>query len=159
MRSCRRIVAQLLTKLQREIQENEKVRHTIDTLARFQEQRSLDGISGLEAKLQAGGRAGEYVAALEKKEMFVKLLERWSLYASAQEIFAYLLAQAEHQFNYVTYPQIHILAEVQINKLVDELILAPTIEQCGTGVFVLNHNVCMGMVYWLAEQCFVRWHK
>lgn len=153
------IVGQLLCKLQKEIEQSEKVRHTIEALARFHEPRSHDGIVGLEAKLEAGGRSGEYFAAIEKKEMFVKLLERWSLYASAQEIFAYLLAQAEHQFNYKVHPQINALNEVQVNGLVDELIVAPTISQCGTSVFVLNHNVCMGMIYWLAEQCFVRWHK
>ncbi len=85
--------------------------------------------------------------------MFVKLLERWSLYASAQEIFVYLLAQAEHNFNLTVYPQIPVLSEIQVNQLVDRLIIAPTIEQCGASVFVLNHNVCMGMLYWLAEQC------
>ena len=128
-------------------------------MARFRAQRSHDGINGLEAKLKAGARDGEYTGALEKKEMFVKLLERWSLYASAQEIFAYLLAQAEHKFNYAIYPQISSLNEVQVNALVDDLIVVPTIDQCGTSVFILNHNICMGMVYWLAEQCFVRWHK
>lgn len=153
------IVGQLLAKLQLEIQKNEKVRHTIEALTRFQTPHVHDGIAGLEAKLNAGGRSGEYVTALEKKEMFVKLLERWSLYASAQEIFVYLLAQAEHHFNLEIHPQIPALSEVQVNRLVDELIVVPTIDQCGTSVFVLNHNICMGMVYWLAEQCFVRWHK
>jgi len=153
------IVGQLLSKLQNEIEKNEQVREKIEALARFHMQRAHDGISGLEAKLKAGGRSGEYIAALEKKEMFVKLLERWSLYASAQEIFAYLLAQAEHKFNLTIHPQIPSLNEVQVNGLVDDLIIVPTIDQCGTGVFVLNHNICMGMIYWLAEQCFVRWHK
>lgn len=23
----------------------------------------------------------------------------------------------------------------------------------------MNYNVVQGMVYWLAEQCFIRWHK
>jgi hypothetical protein len=153
------VVGELLAKLQIEIEANEKVRHTIEALARFHTKRAEDRIEGLKAKLDAGGRSAEYFAALEKKEMFVKLLERWSLYASAQEIFVYLLAQAEHHFNFSVYPQISVLSQVQINSLVDDLIVAPTINQCGASVFVLNHNVCMGMIYWLAEQCFVRWHK
>jgi hypothetical protein len=153
------IVGQLLAKLQVEIDKDEKVRHTIEALTRFHAKRSVDGVEGLEAKLSAAGRSSEYLAALEKKEMFVKLLERWSLYASAQEIFVYLLAQAEHNFNLTVYPQIAGLNEIQVNNLVDCVIIVPTIEQCGASVFVLNHNVCMGMIYWLAEQCFVRWHK
>jgi hypothetical protein len=153
------VVGQLLAKLQIEVDNDEKVRHTIEALTRFHMKRSQDGIDGLEAKLAAGGRIGEYFAALEKKEMFVKLLEKWSLYASAQEIFVYLLAQAEHHFNLTVYPQIPGLNQAQVNGLVDHLIVVPTIEQCGTSIFVLNHNVCMGMIYWLAEQCFVRWHQ
>jgi hypothetical protein len=152
------VIGDLLAKLQKEIQDNEEVRQTIEALARFHTPRATDGVVGLEAKLEAGGRSAEYLAALEKKEMFVKLLEKWSLYASAQEIFAFLLAQAEHHFTMRVHPQIKDLTQVQVNTLVDELIVVPTINQCGASVFVLNHHVCMGMIYWLAEQCFIRWH-
>jgi hypothetical protein len=85
------IVEQLLKKLQAEIEKNEKARHTIETVAHFQTRRSDDGVDGLDAKLRAGQRPHEYLAALEKKEQFVKLLEKWSLYASAQEIFCVLI--------------------------------------------------------------------
>lgn len=153
------IVEQLLRKLQAEVENNEQVRHTIEALAHFQMRRSHDGIDGLEAKLIKGSRSDEYLVALEKKEDFAKLLEKWSLYASAQEIFAYLLAQAEYQFNFFVQPQIAKLDRIAVNELVNDRIVEPTITQCGTSVFVLNHGVVMGMVYWLAEQCFVRWHQ
>ena len=90
--------------------------------------------------------------------MFVKLLEKWSLYASAQEIFVFLLAKAEHDFTYLIRPSLKTATEVEINQLIHDVIVMPTIQQCGTTVFTLNHGVAMGMVYWLAEQCFVRWH-
>jgi hypothetical protein len=93
------------------------------------------------------------------KEMFVKLLEKWSLYASAQEIFAYLLAKAEYNFNYLIHPKIDPANVVEINQLIHDKIVMPTIEQCGASVFTLNHGVAMGMLYWLAEQCFIRWHQ
>jgi hypothetical protein len=153
------IVEQLLHKLKAEVANNEQVRHTIEALAHFQNRRSRDGIDGLEAKLEAGRRADEYVSALEKKELFVKLLEKWSLYASAQEIFAYLLAQVEHEFNYFVHPQIDKLDPIGVNQLVNDRIVIPTIAECGSSVFILNHGIVMGMVYWLAEQCFVRWHQ
>ncbi|WP_315766839.1 MULTISPECIES: ABC-three component system protein [unclassified Bradyrhizobium] len=152
------IVEQLLFKLQAEIEKNQEVRHTVEALAHFQARRAPDGIDGLEAKLKAGNRENEILSALEKKEMFVKLLEKWSLYASAQEIFAYLLAKAEYDFNYLIYPKIGAADLVEINQLTHDKIVMPTIEQCGTSVFTLNHGVAMGMLYWLAEQCFVRWH-
>jgi vacuolar-type H+-ATPase subunit I/STV1 len=153
------VVQQLLEKLQAEIDKNEKVRHTVEALAHFQSRRSHDGIDGLEAKLKAGHRTDEYLSALEKKELFAKLLEKWSLYASAQEIFAFLLAKAEYEFNYFIYPQILELDQIGVNQLLNDRIIIPTIADCGSRVFVLNHSVAMGMVYWLAEQCFVRWHQ
>jgi hypothetical protein len=153
------IVEQLLEKLQSEITKNAEVRHTVESLQYFYERKAKDGVIGLEAKLTAGNRGHELYLALAKKEQFAKLLEKWSMYASAQEIFAYLLAGVEHQFSMFVHPQIGALDEVAINQLVSDRIVLPTIAECGTSVFTLNHSLVMGMVYWLAEQCFVRWHE
>ncbi len=153
------IVEQLLDKLQAEISKNAEVRHTVESLKHFYEHKeAADGIVGLEAKLKAGGRTSELYVAYAKKEQFAKLLEMWSLYASAQEIFAYLLAGAEHHFTMHVHPKLGELDKVQVNQLIDTLIVTPTIAECGTTVFTLNHGIVMGMIYWLAEQCFVRWH-
>ncbi|MGY4366719.1 hypothetical protein ACVW1A_002784 [Bradyrhizobium sp. LB1.3] len=88
------VVEKLIRRLQSEIALDIRTQHTIDALASFQKRRPVDGIEGLEAKLQAAGREDEIWAALDKKEQFAKLLQKWSLYASAQEIFAYLLAES-----------------------------------------------------------------
>ena len=78
------VIEQFLQKLQKEVENNECVRETIEALSHFHSRRSHDGVDGLEAKLKAANRSDEYLDAIEKKELFVKLLERWSLYASAQ---------------------------------------------------------------------------
>ena len=153
------VVQQLQAKLQGEIQNDEKVRTLVESLQFFYTRKSLDGVDGLEAKLKAGQREDELYLALEKKELFVKLLERWSLYASAQEIFAYLLARAEHEFSMFVYPHIGEKEKTEINHLINERIVEETINECGANTFSLNHSSAMGMLYWLAEQCFVRWHK
>ncbi len=152
-------IAALLEKLQAEISNNSEVQYKIDQLQRYFEKRSHDGIDGLEAKLAAGRREGEILFALEKKEEFVKLIERWSLYLSAQEIFVFVLAKIEYEFNLFIVPQLGTLDECGINQLVHERIVEPTLGQCAAGAISLNHGLVMGMVYWLAEQCFVRWHK
>lgn len=152
------VVEQLLQKLQKEVENNEHVRNTIEALTYFQNPRPHDAVNGLKAKLDAGNRSDEYLDAIEKKELFAKLLERWSLYASAQEIFAHLLAKAEYEFTYVVHPQLNELSRVQANELVRDQIVVPIIEECGSTVFTINHSTAMGMIYWLAEQCFVRWH-
>ena len=153
------MVGQLIQKLQSEIAQDVQVQHTIEALANFQARRSLDGIDGLEAKLIAGRREHEILAAYDKKEQFAKLLQRWSLYASAQEIFVCLLARAEYEFTHFVYPEISALSPTEINQIIHDRIIQTTINECGVDVFVLNHGTAMGMLYWLAEQCFIRWHK
>ena len=153
------IVEQLLQRLDNELKNNQKAQNTIERLQRYYKNKAADGIDGLEAKLKIAGREDSFEDAVELKEMFVKLLHRWSLYASAQQIFVYLLARAERHFNDIILPQIPALGVVQVNGLVNELIVEPTVHDCGASVFEIDHNTALGMVYWLAEQCFVRWHK
>jgi hypothetical protein len=76
-----------------------------------------------------------------------------------RKYFAYLLTRADYEFNYFVHPQIANLNEIEVNQLINNRIVVPTIAECGSTVFVLNHGIAMGMVYWLAEQCFVKWHQ
>jgi len=152
-------VEQLLKELQDEIDNDRKVCDLIGRLERFYKHRAHDGVIGLEAKLRAVGREASYADAIEMKEMFAKLLEQWSLYESAQKIFVHLLARAERQFNDIILPRMPDLDVAGVNKLMNELIVEPTVNECGASVFEIDHNTAMGMIYWLAEHCFVRWHK
>jgi len=153
------VVEQLLEKLQLEIDQNAQAREVVDKLQRYYQKRAHDDVIGLEAKLIKAGRSDSYFDAIEMKEMFAKLLDEWSLYASAQQIFIFLLARAERQFNDIILPKVSILDSVAISQLTNELIVEPAVLECGASVFHLDHNTALGMVYWLAEQCFIRWHK
>jgi hypothetical protein len=153
------VVEQLLQKLKIEKEQDQQSTERIERLQRYYVQRAHDGVNGLEAKLARSGRQQTYLDAIETKEMFAKLLEQWSLYASAQQIFVFLLARAERLFNDIVLPQISNLSSVEVNQLMNELIIEPTVQECGASVFEVDHNVAMGMVYWLAEQCFIRWHE
>jgi hypothetical protein len=152
-------VEQLLAKLNIEKEQDQRSTERIERLQRYYIQRVHDGIKGLEAKLACSGRQHTYMDAIEMKEMFAKLLEQWSLYVSAQQIFVILLARAERLFNDIILQQIPNLSIVEVNRLTNELIVEPTVQDCGASVFEIDHNVAMGMVYWLAEQCFIRWHR
>ncbi|MDP4026280.1 hypothetical protein Q8W71_27000 [Methylobacterium sp. NEAU 140] len=148
-----------LAKLQAEMESNLQTVELINRLQRFTQVKPYDGAIGLEAKLKVAGREYEFDNALEMKELFVKLLERFSHYASAQEILAYLLARAEYGFNQFVYPEISELRKIEINRIVDERIIAPTVEECSASVLSIDHSVAMGMIYWLADKCHVRWHS
>lgn len=153
------LVEKLLLKLKEQYDCSEQTQTTMDELARYHTRRATDGIDGLEAKLKASGRLGYYDEAIEKKEMFAKLLERWSLYSSAQQIFVHILAKAENEFTHVIYGQIPTKTPEEINALVMDRIVNPIVEECGGDLMSVNHNIVQGMVYWLAEQCFIKWHK
>ena len=153
------VVEQLLLRLRHEMENNEKCLDIITRLQRFHTKRASAGVSGLEAKLEKAGRESEIEAALERKEMFAKLLEEWSLYASAQEIFVYLLARAEQVFNDMIFPEVGKASIIETNTRITKLIVEPTVAECGASIFAIDNNVAMGLVYWLAEQCFIRWHE
>ncbi len=148
-----------MEKLAKEIKEDKRVQEMVDSLQYFQEKHSVDGIEGLEDKLIHAGRAAQYNKALMKKEHFAKLLDKYSLYGSAQEIFAYLLSQIDMLFEAEVFPHIENLEDAEIDSLIRQKVVEPVLAEMGDGQFLVNYNHASGMVYWLAEQCFVRWHK
>lgn len=152
------VVERLLARLQAELDNDITCSDTIRKLQRYHGGTAKGGVIGLHNKLHAAGRMDEIEDALEAKEMFVKLLEEFSLYASAQEIFVYLLAQAERVFNSEVLPLVGKVDPIEINRQTNRLILDPVVQECGATVFQMDHVTAMGMLYWLAEQCFVRWH-
>lgn len=151
-------IEKLLHKLQEQYDGDHETQSIIDELARYHIRRAVDGIDGLEAKLEAAGKSHIYDDAIEKKEMFAKLLQNWTMYSSAQLIFVHILAKAEVEFSEVIYPQIPEKSEADINKLVIDRIVNPIVEECGGDLLAIDYNLVQGMVYWLAEQCFIRWH-
>lgn len=151
-------IEKLLFKLKEQYDGDRETQSIIDELARYHSRRAADGVFGLEAKLEAADKADSFDDAIEKKEMFAKLLQKWTMYSSAQLIFAHILAKAEVEFTMVIYPQIPGKSEADINALVVDRIVNPIVEECGDDLLAINHNLVQGMVYWLAEQCFIRWH-
>lgn len=148
----------LKERLIQEVKDGAQCAELIEQLKNYQKPVVLDGVVGLEAKLQVSGRSAQLMTALEMKEQFSKLLDKWSLYGSAQEIFAHLLAMTHYKYTHQIFPQIGALDNVSIDELIDQKIVSPAIDEVGIDVFSLDHQTAMGMVYWLAEQCRVRWH-
>lgn len=152
-------VEALLVSLKKQIEENHHVCDLIDELSRYYRPKSVDGIEGLEAKLEAANLSHRYNDAIEKKELFSKLLESMSLYSSAQKIFAIFLARVENTFTHVVHPEIPTRSESEINSMIIKLIAEPICNECDGENLLITYDTVFGMVYWLAEQCFIRWHK
>lgn len=149
----------LLISLRKQIEENHEVSDLIDELSRYYVRQSHDGIDGLEDKLNAAGLAHKFDDAIEKKERFAKLLEKMSLYSSAQKIFAFFLAKTENTFSHVIHPKIADSTESEVNQMIIDLIAEPICQECDGEDLLITYDTVFGMVYWLAEQCFVRWHQ
>lgn len=152
------VIEKLLHKLQHEVEQHIQYNDTIVRLQRYHGGVAHDGIRGLVAKLEHSGRAAQIETALEQKEEFAKLLETWSLYHSAQEIFVYLLARAENTFTTEVMPEIATSTVGEINRQVNRDIVDLIVDECAVSVLQIDHVSAMGMLYWLAEQCFIRWH-
>ena len=118
-----------------------------------------DGIKGLKGKLEASDRGSAYLKALRKKEAFAKLLEDWRSFPSAQEIIAYFLSRIDSCFEAHIEPLLGIASNDEIDRAIDRHLVQPVLEEMGTGPFMLNSTHVNGMIYWLAEQCYVRWHQ
>jgi hypothetical protein len=70
-----------------------------------------------------------------------------------------MLARADTRFRTYVLPRVDELSISEIDALVISDIVEPIVEEIGFGPFNVNDAIVAGMVYWLAEQCFVRRHK
>jgi hypothetical protein len=147
-----------LDRLADEMRDNAQVRTLVDNLQYYFQPFPYDDVVGLEAKLDHAGRTSQKKAALRKKEAFSKLLADWQAYPAAQEIIAYFLARIEAAFETTIVPVLTSAKPEQIDGLIASNLVEPVLAEMGRGPFMLNHLNVGGMVYWLAEQCYVRWH-
>ena len=150
----------LLERLNKEISDgNACIDGFIDDLQMFQDRRSASGLVGLEAKLKAADRNDQVEGAQEKKELFAKLLAKMQHYPSAQKLFALFLARINDVFENHISPHASTLNRQDTDQIIEEKIITPTINDMGSGFehFTLNHAHIRGMIYWLADRCFVRW--
>lgn len=155
----RSVVDSYSERLAREIAEDARCNEIVSELQYFIERISPDGIVGLEAKLLHAERAGQISEALRQKELFARLLARLSLYQSAQIILAYMLSRAEMVFRTCILPHVNETDRAEFDKLIYEHIIAPIVDETAGSEIGLNHHVASGLVYWLADQCYVRWHQ
>jgi len=149
----------LMKKLAEEIAQNLECHELISNLQYYHKKLIVDDVIGLEAKLRHTGRSAQIDEALMQKEEFVKLLEKYSLFQSAQKIFAHCLSMAHHEFRHFVHPHVDVMNTQQIDQIVTTRIVEPLVRECTDGEFFIDHNIAMGLIYWLAEQCYVRWHK
>lgn len=150
----------LLDRLDKEILHGDAcVEGFIDDLQMFQDRRSTGSLVGLEAKLTDAERQDQLESALMKKEHFAKLLAKMQHYPSAQKIFALFLARINDVFENHIVPHVSLLDRQKVDEIIEERIIQPTLSDMGSGFehFTITHAHIRGMIYWLADRCYVRW--
>jgi hypothetical protein len=151
-------VRELVTRLDREIASDEVRNQWIDSLQFFEEPYAPDGVIGLEAKLEKCGKPEKLVLALRHKELFVKFLSKYALYGAAQDLLALCLHRVHQEFESHVHPVCGEATTTQIDQIIASRVIKAVVEEYGLGTFALDHGLVLGMTYWLAERCYVRWH-
>lgn len=136
-----------------------RVMATIDKLRHYQTPVSTDGIVGLENKLISASRHDEINYALAQKERFAMFMTEWSFFETAQKIIALALASIEYEYSLHIIPHVASLTKQQVDLLIHDRVVIPLFNDIGVDIFDMDQNLIMGMVYWLADQCYIRWHK
>ena len=151
-------IAVWMERLAEEIRRDVRVQDFVATLQFYQEHHSHDGIDGLEDKLKHAGRTAHLRKAVRKQELFARLLDEFSMFDSAQQIFAYVLSKMDADFDAYVVPNLGKLTDGEIDVIINERLIMPATHEASVGAFCLNAAITGGMVYWLAEKCYVRWH-
>lgn len=151
----------LLRKLIKEYEENIVTKEFVSSLQFYVRNPKVSEESSLKEKLEKSRADISYEDAILEKEFFAKLMEEFKHFSSAQEIFAYFLSMIYNVFYSKIIPKSDDLTWSEIQEIVDECIVDKILAEIGEGsdVFVINPLHIRGMVFWLADRCFVRWKK
>ncbi|WP_313058631.1 ABC-three component system protein [Agrobacterium cavarae] len=155
-------VSSWLKRLEAQIESENKDLHNqfVQSLQFFIDRRDEVDVVGLKDKIERSRFKIDYYSALKKKEEFAKLLLRFQEFSSAQELFAYFLSIIYDVFEEKICPYIETLDYIDIQKVIDGEIITKIFTEIGEGsdVVLINRNHVRGMIYWLADKCYVRWH-
>jgi hypothetical protein len=153
-------INRLLKLLADQISQDDSMVGFVDDLQFFIDNRDGETVVGLKDKLEVCGRGASFNDAKKKKEFFAKLLLRFERFSSAQQLFAYIMAAIHETFDSKIIPNTGSLTTQQIDDLIDSEIIDKVMAEIGEGSdhITLNRTHLKGMIFWLADKCYVRWH-
>ncbi|MEX2697446.1 ABC-three component system protein [Rhizobium mongolense] len=153
-------INRLLKLLAEQISTDESMVGFVDELQFFVDNRDGETVVGLKNKLEICGRGATFNDAKKKKEFFAKLLLKFERFSSAQQFFAYIMAAIHETFESKIVPSTAALTNQQIDELIDSDIVDKIMAEISEGSdhITLNRTHLKGMIFWLADKCYVRWH-
>ncbi|WP_162653304.1 ABC-three component system protein [Lentilitoribacter sp. Alg239-R112] len=156
-------VVPLLQRLSSEINQEQKksLERFLGDLYLYVQKRDQADDDDLETKLVSANRTMEIKNAEQSLESFVMLLEQYQYFPSGQKLFGFFLGRIHDVFCHQILNRINSLNDSDIDRIIQTEIIDQTITDMGEGFehFTLTHKHVRGMVYYLADRCFVRWDK
>lgn len=149
-------------KIQEEIGNNNLLEHISQNLNHYIQELEDTEQMDLQGKLNLASREKELFIALRLKEKVSKLIDKYSLFASANKYLTYIFAMIIHLFKTYVYPEICAEKNLfEIKKVVSERVIIPVSEeiQKGENYFDLNYEDIEGMIYFLAGNCHIWFDK
>lgn len=151
------LLLRLLEKLRAEIQLDSQTTCLINELQRYQEPKSKT-TKTLATKLEEGNRKDLIEFATDAKETFTKKLTKFSLFESAQEIHALILARIHNIFNTQIRPLILVGADrIYIENSIQISIIDPIVLDLSTDPLRYYNTEAYGMLYFLTGNCHIDW--
>ena len=154
-------ITTLLDSLAKEITEERRSEMTkfISHLYMFVHDRDGDDPEDLDTKLKSAKRESELRHAPRALERFEMLLETYRHFPSGQKLFGFFLAHIHDVFCYQIIGK--NLTDAEIDEIIQTQIVEKVIADMGVGFehFSLAAIDVRGMIYYLADRCYVRWNN
>ncbi len=117
-----------------------------------------DNVVGVEAKLVMGNREADIPFAIATKEKFYRKLKKNEYSESAQEIYAFVMAEIFSNFNRHIYPLIKENKPKEfINIQITELVIVPVQIILGENILRILADDINGMLFYLTGNCHIKW--
>lgn len=152
-------LTKLFEKLNQEFNADNQITDILDELESFTTDRD---VIGLEQKLIDGGKEHLFEDVSWFKQEYVKKLEKFQYYPSAQKIHALVLAAVLDKFWNCVRPLIRSKAnEDDIFQAIDKYVIDPIfdlIESSGAeDIMGLSRMDINGMIFYLTGKCHIKW--
>jgi ABC-3C protein len=148
----------LIERFKEEKKYNQKTAEIIEELKHYSTVVPNENVIGLKAKLEQGNRMHHLQFATETKEKFYKKLVKNEYSETAQEIYAFLLAEVYTNFRMHVSPQLgENLSESQLNLLIDQAVITPVQDVLSENVLKIFKDEINGMLYFLTGNCHIKW--
>lgn len=149
----------LIEMYKNELSKDSAFNQFIDSLQHYINKMPGDKVKNLKDKLKISGREDKIEEAESLKELFAKKLMKNRFSESAQHILSYILGRAYFLFQQNIRPMIeNNKSNGEVDHAIYKEVIEVIFEELDENVLLMNYQEIIGVVYYLAGNCHVKWH-